>query len=277
MAIPPREEERLDAFTALQLEQFRIGELDDQTAKAIEAELADEGHDGRLARRLAELDADDVDVRARHPVEVIAPAIRARLVATPAPSPNGWRPRFGWLPIAAAAAAAVVLVVRPGVEAPPEPSGIATAIESGVRAKGNTRLVINRKTVDGPEALDSFDAASAGDVLQLGYVAARRRHGVIVSLDGRGAVTLHFPDGPDADTSLPTTGHFTLPHAYELDDAPEFERFVLVQGDAPLSAAAVLEAARHLAGDSNRAASDPLPIDGVDPRDQISFVVKKTP
>ena len=49
----------------------------------------------------------------------------------------------------------------------------------------------------------------------------------LVSIDGRGVATLHFPDDVDP-TALAHGGAMALDHSYELDDAPGFERFLRV-------------------------------------------------
>ena len=51
-----------------------------------------------------------------------------------------------------------------------------------------------------------------------------------------------------------------LPSAYELDDAPGFERFVLVTATQPFPVAAALDAARALAGQRPSARTAPLPL-----------------
>ena len=54
-------------------------------------------------------------------------------------------------------------------------------------------LTVYRRTDRGSETLADGAVARTGDLLRLGYTAAGRRYGVILSIDGRGAVTLHLP------------------------------------------------------------------------------------
>ena len=120
------------------------------------------------------------------------------------------------------------------------------------------------------------DGASvqAGDRLQLQYRAGDRGHGAIVSIDGRGVATLHFPSSPAASTRLREGGLVALDHSYELDDAPAFERFVLVTADEPFSVATALDAARWLARSGDPQHTElPLPAS----LHQTSFLVKKVP
>lgn len=118
----------------------------------------------------------------------------------------------------------------------------------------------------GAEELREGAVAREGDLLQLSYVAAGRRYGAVVSVDGRGIVTLHWPEEGGPAAPLAQAGAVPLPHAYLLDDAPAFERFFLVTGDNAFDSATVVEAARRLAA-AGRARQDPLPLPaGLDQR-----------
>ena len=118
-----------------------------------------------------------------------------------------------------------------------------------------------RRDHGGLEPLDDGALARAGDVVQLGYAAAGHTHGVIVSIDGVGQVTLHHPASADAVPRLRPRGRHPLGHAFELDGARGFERFVLVaSGDEQLDPALVLQAAAQLAHEGKAAATAPLPL-----------------
>src|SRR5690606_19161898 len=95
----------------------------------------------------------------------------------------------------------------------------------GVRLKGQEpHLALHRRAAGAVvERLGEGATARAGDVLQVSYVAAGRRRGAVLSIDGRGVVTLHFPERAGAATELVQEGAVPLAHAYELDDAPAFE------------------------------------------------------
>jgi hypothetical protein len=84
------------------------------------------------------------------------------------------------------------------------------------------------------------------------YRADSEPHGVIVSLDGAGEVTLHFPEDASQSTALNGNGNVRL-HAFELDDAPAFERFFFVTSTDPLDVAQVMDSVRALGQ-----AKDPL-------------------
>ena len=46
-------------------------------------------------------------------------------------------------------------------------------------------------------------AVRPGDVLQLSFVSGGRSHGAVLSIDGRGSVTLHAPESPTGAMQLP--------------------------------------------------------------------------
>lgn len=116
-----------------------------------------------------------------------------------------------------------------------------------------------------------------GDVVQVSYVAAGHDYGVVVSIDGRGEVTLHHPARPRDVPRVKARGEVPLDHAFEFDDAPGFERFFFVTASGhPLEPEAVMAAARRLATAGFVAARvDPLPL----PEDlsQTSFLLRKAP
>ncbi len=169
-------------------------------------------------------------------------------------------------PIAAAAAVAVALllvVILPRTTGPG--SGAPARRMSAVQASGNRikglapSLKLFRKTAEGSEALADSALASPGDLIRVGYAAAGRPWGAILSIDGRGALTVHFPAGGLQAAALRSGETVLLDSAFKLDDAPRWERFYLITADAPFEIAAVLGAARRAAARSAPPDSLPLP------------------
>ena len=272
----------------LTLEQYNLGELRPSEERRVRQLLE---RDGDLRSRLAEIQRSDQEIPERYPAERVVPLIRERVLrqetdaasATLAASgnPGGarrvgsstvsrWRlPTLAWaIPVAAVV---LVLLSLPIFLRPSDQT----------RLKGATpHLVVFRKTLSGgAEELAPGAAAKKGDVLQLGYVAADAKYGVIFSVDGRGTLTWHLPSGyRGGEMSAPALdphGPSLLPSAYELDDAPGFERFFLVYSARPFKVADVYRVARALAaaaaGSSGEAAL--LRLDGG--LGQSSLLVKK--
>lgn len=138
-------------------------------------------------------------------------------------------------------------------------------------------LEIARRAASRVVFLEPGDRVAAGDVVQVSYAAAGHRFGVIVSLDGRGEVTLHHPRRLDDAPRVRARGVVPLSHAFELDDAPAFERFFFVAAsDRTLHPAAVVDAAKRLASSGLVAMrSEPLPLP--EGTAQSSFLLRKTP
>lgn len=132
-----------------------------------------------------------------------------------------------------AVALVVALLVAHGAEAP-------VSLSSPREQAGELRLY--RLEEGRVRALVNGQAAAAGDRVQLVFHAGGREHGVIFSVDGDGAVTLHHPARADASTRL-ESDQGPLPASFVLDDAPAFERFYFVTADAPLDPRAVLQRA----------------------------------
>ena len=266
-------------FSDLALERYALGELPPEEEARVRTELA---RDAGLRDRLDALRESDRQILASYPVEEMAEAIRGKLRAESS-APRGFPRertirRFPPLAFALPIAATVLLfisflVARERIF----PSYASTATEV-TRLKGmKTHLAVYRKAAEGAEELGDGQAARQKDVLQISYTAAEARYGVILSLDGRGTVTWHMP-GRYAGAALVAPalsqqGEVILPSAYELDDAPGFERFILVYSSAPFDVRTVEQAARALASKPKTADTGSLALTPA--MKQFSIVLRK--
>jgi hypothetical protein len=110
-----------------------------------------------------------------------------------------------------------------------------------------TQIIIYRKSNRGIELMNNGSQAKAGDLLQLGYVPAGKTYGVIFSLDGDGVVTLHYPESRNDSPHLKQERKSLLSSAYELDDAPDFERFFFITAMEEIDVEDILKKAEALA------------------------------
>ena len=253
------------------LERIALGELPPEELAAARARLAREP-DGPA--RLAALEADSRATLERLPPARVVREVEARASRREEPSPSSRSPALAWALVPALATVALFVLARPAdVEDVGSGGAVAVGPVEVTRIKGlEPQLVVHRQAAAGPERLTEGAHAAAGDVVQLAYVAAGRTHGVILSVDGRGAVTLHAPEGGSRAAALAPSGTHMLPRAYELDDAPRFERFFFVASEAPFAVEPVLDAARALAGSPDaRSAALSLP-EGLT---QVSFTLEK--
>jgi anti-sigma factor RsiW len=245
-----------------QIERFVLGELSRAEQQAVARAIAE---DPALCARVDAIEASNRDILAAHPPRVAAAVIRERIAARP-PAAAAWGRRVAF------AATASLAVVGVGL-------GVLRLREESVDAPAETRLKglrphlgLFRQTPAGVEPLAEGALAREGDLVQLTYQAAGRPFGVILSIDGRGAVTVHHPrDGRQAARLVPGQ-EVRLSSAYRLDDAPGWERFVLVTAEAPFDVAPVVDAAGRLAT-SGAPATEPLALPSS--LEQSSFTLSK--
>jgi hypothetical protein len=257
----------------LLLERYRLGELSPAEIERLRLRL--EGDEG-LRARLRALDDSDAEIGRCYPPGWLAERVRQRLRAS-APGPSPSVSRLSWrLPIAVAAAAVVVLGVGWRLFGPLhlQPAWWMTSdsAEPADRIKGH-KLVLFRKTAQGSEVLGDGALVRAGDRIRIGYRAAGGAYGVILSIDGRGVVMRHFPQQGDRAALIARNGQVLLDHAYELDDAPGWERFYLVTGSEAFDVGPVLEAAWTLAAGAGARPPGPLTLSAS--LDQSSLVLMK--
>ncbi len=250
------------------LERVVLDEVPPELADEVR-QILDENPGERA--RLAELERSNAEILSELPPARVAAEVDRRAGSTGglALLLGGMRPggprlnarrRVLALSSSLAVAAGVVLVaVAVGRQVGPSGEPVAGGGDTGngqtgevVTAKGDPRLILHRKGEGEAPELPRDAVVGAGDRIQVKYVAGGRRHGVILSIDGRGVVTLHFPADQRGSTLLQQGGAVALDHSYELDDAPAFERFVFVTSDEPIRPPDVLASARSLASDPQR-------------------------
>jgi anti-sigma factor RsiW len=253
------------------LEQYMLGEMAPDEAAALQRRLE---NDEELQGRLRALDASDDEIRRSHPPVVVAARVRQELEAraSGARQPaRRWSFALQWR----AAALVVGILALMVLVAPPL---LGPRDESSDRIKGlEPTLLLYRKTVEGSEPLQDHATARTGDLIRVGYRAAGQTWGVILSVDSRGVVTRHLPREGRAAARLSTDDQVLLDLAYELDDAPRWERFYLVAGAAPFDVAPVIDVARRAAASSRTAPPPVLPLGMSAKQSSLLLIKEATP
>ena len=239
------------------LERFLTGDLPEKEMNEIR-EL--EATDAMLAQRVKMLREDNKAILNKLPFEMLAEKIAAVDAGTVTETAGAANldctnsgamknaPRFTLLKFAAAAVfvLAVALVAfmaqRETVVAGGDVPGGDVANAQGVqqtqvafaetqsdtRIKGmDARMEVWKKTPAGIVQLNDLDEVSEGDEIQLRYSVPEKCFGLLFSMDGNGALTLHMGNGEKAIELAPGKMN-SLPFAYKLDDAPYFEKFFFV-------------------------------------------------
>jgi hypothetical protein len=211
------------------LERLAAGELPETQARTLHEQILATGDEARLAA----LATSNAQILAAYPPDRVAAEVRLRAGRVGA---SRRLPLWG-LSFATVGAAAILLILvrTPGDTGKGKVSSGLDEQET-ITLKGlQPSLGLYRKTAAGVERLTPASRLHPGDVVQVRYIAAGRRYGVVVSTDARRAVTLHLPESSGQAVALEKDGERALAHAYELDNSPGFERFVFVAADVPFN------------------------------------------
>lgn len=263
------------ARKTLILEQINAGEIPANEYKETDRE-----------DRLAELKASDREILAQYSAADMQKKIAEKLAArTAAPKEADFVdaaldatdrahsearivrfPTQRFIQFAAAAAVLCLAVMLPffmkngSAGAAADAAGTAgvtlEAAASKERAKGvGPRMYLYRKEGNEAVRLENRTLVHEGDVLQISYIASGAKYGFIISIDGNGCVTQHFPEYGDAAAVLSSEGEVPLDYSYKLDDAPTFERFLLITADSEFNIREV-EQAVHSFQNADRAMAE---------------------
>ena len=228
------------------LEQIKAGEL-----PASEYDVFNGQNGSNLFAELSALEESDREILAAYPASSMQSAVAAKLASSRF---SGNRFHWNWNVQRMLVCAAVLCFALMVPFFVTKGTGVSGKISDAVgvtlseatdenRAKGvGTRMYLYKKVGDEAVKLSDSDSVSAGDIIQISYIASGAKYGVIVSVDGNGVVTQHYPEVGYTSALLETNGEIPLDYSYQLDDAPSFERFLLITGDKPFTVSGIVDA-----------------------------------
>ncbi|MFP3043362.1 hypothetical protein LQZ19_16230 [Treponema primitia] len=238
-------------ISSLLLERYIAGDISPKEKQSLEmAMAADEG----MAATVRELRRSDKEIVNRYPPELMLKRILERAAGSEASRTNPKRVRAFpvMAPVIAAAAgiaAVVVFIIFPLLNTPRTGTPLSDRIKGNSDAPAVTELRAYLKT-NPQAALEDQALISAGNTIQLVYTVGTElsgdRYGVIFSIDGRGAVSLHYPYTPAGTTRLSAGKQIALEESYTLDDAPDYEMFFFVIAGTPIDTVTILRTAERL-------------------------------
>lgn len=182
-----------------------------------------------------ELKRSDMEILNTYSVQDMRKAVAEKLAGKNKESQKSSILKFPTYKIIGYAAAAVLLaaiMVPAGLK-----NSTAASRTPTERIKGNAAAIQNadptlklyRQQGREIQALNNGDFAHSGDVIQIAYNAGSSEYGVIFSVDGNGNITRHFPENSWQAAQLMHRADDTpLDFSYELDNAPDFECFIMV-------------------------------------------------
>ena len=219
----------------LTLERFLLSELPIAEQRRISERLQS---DDVLRQRIEDLRTSNQAIFDEAPPATMARRLEKRMSDSESSDTAPWS-RW-WIPTVAVAAALVIFV--PNVLQWPDDLG------SGYTGiKGQTpHLVLYKQIDERAERLEDGATVSEGDLIKIVCVSPDEGYGVIFSIDGRDSLMLHRADRW-VSFKLVTEKPDTLGFSYQLDDAPEYERFYLVTAEQPFHVVPILKRARQAA------------------------------
>ena len=202
-----------------------------------------------IEAELDNLKKSDEDILSKYSVQAMRAAVAGKLARNSINSTNSASPATSVtfkeksnilhfpatriLSYAAAAVLSAAILIPAGLKN----SKLSSHSAPTERVKGNivtsddTTPAINLYRQKGREiqALNNGDFAKPGDVIQITYNAGSDEYGIIFSVDGNGNITRHFPEtGWEAAQLIHRSDETPLDFSYELDNAPDFECFIMV-------------------------------------------------
>ncbi|MBN1523904.1 MAG: hypothetical protein JW904_05445 [Spirochaetales bacterium] len=264
------------------LEQYVLHELDEREMKEI-GQLEKENPD--VKKRIDAIRQSNEEILSMYPVSIMAESIETKKAKARF---TNWKPgspaTMSFIGVAGLAAAAAVTVFFTPVlrqneiptesisatAANPDTSGnqanngnpnivLPSQAPDTTRLKGseyiNTpRIALFKKIIDEEQEtakqLLPKEVLHQGDEIQVRYYSGKYSHGIIISIDGRGAVTLHSPSPRTESTELVKYKDTFIKNSFKLDDAPYFERFFFILGNTPIqSIDGILLSAEKLGSD----------------------------
>jgi hypothetical protein len=233
------------------LERYRLKELPADVAAGLERRMRT---DDQLRRRLEALALSDEQIQTSDRLELVAERVRHRLAAERTDAKRrALTSTARWALPAALTAVVALMFLLPWTTF--VPAGGDERIKSL-----DASLTLFRKVGNGSETLADGALARQGDVIRVGYHAAGRAYGVILSIDGRRHVTVHLPTGGDRAVALGREATVLLDQAYELDDAPRWERFYFITGEGPFPIAPIVASLQRAIATADGDAIPALPL-----------------
>jgi hypothetical protein len=244
----------------LKLELYKLGELPENWTP--------KGKDADWDKAAVELEASDKEILEKYKPADMAAQIAKKAALNDKDSkleldidesekttPFSRKFSSRYLIPAAAAAALIIAVLLPITMGNRDYSPLELTRVKGAEVP---QLKVYRQSGNESEILKNDSIARNYDLLQLTYRVSGPTFGTIISVDGRGVVTKHYPEEGDQSPRLSTGGEQYLPFAYELDDAPLFETFYLITSDRPFSTEEVMDLAASAARDREAVLDIPL-------------------
>lgn len=235
------------------LEQINLGELDSN-------QYTESNTENNLFQKLGEIQKSNEEILSQYPTEKIKALIEEKLsnktcsksTEEKIPVNPVFRKHLNIQKIAGIAAILCFALMLPIFLTQKPANSSQITLEQSIiqnateRAKGDSSFFIYKKTDDSAVRLKNKSTVAEGDIIQITYVASGAKYGSIISIDGNGYLTQHYPYFGANASVLKTNGEIPLEDSYKLDDAPAFERFLFITSENQFDIAALIDAVDNI-------------------------------
>ncbi len=227
----------------LKLEQYRLGELHDEEMLLIKKKIE---LDSELQNRLKKIEEEEKlfhkEISSEEMIGDILNKHQSKNIKS--------KRKFSFSPVLVPIMIITVLVsITIFTQFNKEPVHKTTQDKDILRVKGeggklkeDPKIFLFKKTdTKKVENVKNNSLGQEGDLFQIAYTAGTKKYGIIFSLDGKGAYTLHFPETKDKECRLKQGQLVYLEHSYELDNAPDFEQFWFISSEIKIDIAGIIK------------------------------------
>ena len=231
-------------ISSLLLERYLCGEVTDKEKTLVEDECR---NNEMLREQLDEMRRSDGEIKQTYLPDTVAGEITLKMHREDVRESvkrneaalirkNWFRPLPVW---SYGVLLAVLLIVPITIRQQYHDNGTAGERTKGIRPS----LTVYRDEGKNYRKLSDNAPVSPGDRLQIGYNAAGMKYGIILSVDGNGVLSLHYPEDTTTETvgtQLEQGGEQLLNTSFELDSAPHFERFYFLTSEDTLKVSKII-------------------------------------
>jgi len=194
-----------------------------------------------IEKALEELRISNMEILNKYSPEDMKAAVMAKMNIKPAAKTEKKNiisfKTYKYIAYAAAAVFVAAIAIPAGlISFKPKTPATMERLKGPAPVAKEANLSLYRQKGKEIHALSNGDFARAGDVLQITYQAGNSEYGVIFSIDGNGSITRHFPENSWTAGKLKHgSEEIPLDFSYELDNAPDYEYFIMVTGKEQFS------------------------------------------
>ncbi len=248
-------------FSDITLEKYILGELDASVKHEIDEKIKT---DAELNKRIENIKTSNKEITEKYDMKFFAAKTKKRIeFAQKRKSFGSFFPK-----IATALSFVILIMISISIFRIVETDDNSSAYVENIRIKGETRLSLYKLESNHVELIRNGECAEESSLIQIEYTLPETTYGAILSIDGNNNITKHFPINKNTAVKM-DAGKKSLQRSYQLDNAPYFERFIMITSKSEFDIQQVSE--KLLAVENKEKDIIALPFNNK----QTNFILKK--